>query len=79
MSFINYKKTKNSLANLNLDLEKKADKIKIKNLSYNEGKNEIKINSLVFDNNFVDISLIYDSKYNEVTDKGNPMQRYNIN
>ena len=24
---------------------------------------------LVFDNNFVDISLIYDSKYNEVTDK----------
>ena len=53
LSFINYKKTKNSLANLNLDLEKKADKIKIKNLSYQEGKNVIKINSLVFDNNFV--------------------------
>ena len=51
--FINYKKSKNSLANLNLDLEKKTDKIKIKNLSYKEGENIIKIKSLVFDNNFV--------------------------
>ncbi len=51
--FLNYKKTKNSLANFNLDLEKKIDKVKIKNLSYKEGKNLIKIKSLVFDNNFV--------------------------
>ena len=50
---LNYKKTKNSLANFNLDLEKKIDKVKIKNLSYKEGKNLIKIKSLVFDNNFV--------------------------
>ncbi len=51
--FINYKKSKNSLANLNLDLEKKTDKIKIKNLSYKEGENIIKINSLIFDNKFI--------------------------
>ena len=50
---LNYKKTKNSLANFNLDLEKKIDKVKIKNLSYKEGENLIKIKSLVFDNNFV--------------------------
>ena len=50
---INYKKTKNSLSNFNLDLEKKIDKVKIKNLSYKEGENLIKIKSLVFDNNFV--------------------------
>ena len=51
--FLNYKKTKNSLANFNLDLEKKIDKVKIKSLSYKEGENLIKIKSLVFDNNFV--------------------------
>lgn len=50
---LNYKKTKNSLANFNLDLEKKIDKVKIKSLSYKEGENLIKIKSLVFDNNFV--------------------------
>ena len=50
--FINYKKSSNTLANLNLDLEK-TDKIKIKNLSYKEGENIIKINSLIFDNKFI--------------------------
>ena len=51
--FMNYKKSKNSLANLILDLEKKADTIKINNLSYKEGENVIKIDTLVLDNNFV--------------------------
>ncbi len=50
------------------------DIIKTFNKIYYEKKNRL----LVFDNNFVNISLIYDSKYNEVTKKGNPMERYNI-
>ena len=53
MLLLNYKKTKNSLANFNLDLEKKIDKVNIKNLSYKEGENLIKINSLIFDNKFI--------------------------
>ena len=50
------------------------DIIKTFNKIYYEKKKRL----LVFDNNFVNISLIYDSKYNEVTKKGNPMERYNI-
>ena len=88
LSFINYKKTKNSLANLNLDLEKKTDKIKIKNLSYKEGKNVIKINSLVFDNNFVSYFKKIDVKTtdndfsiqnnNKINIKGNKFDASNL-
>lgn len=55
-------------------IKKLNEIIKTFNKIYYEKKNRL----LVFDNNFVNISLIYDSKYNEVTKKGNPMERYNI-
>ncbi len=43
---INYKKSKNSTANIVLILEKKKDDIKIKNLNFIEGKNNILIEDL---------------------------------
>ena len=48
---INYKKSKDSIANLALDLEKKRDFIKINSLYYEEGNNLIKLNDLKIKNN----------------------------
>ena len=48
---INYKKTKDSIANLALELEKKRDFIKINSLYYEEGNNLIKLNDLKIKNN----------------------------
>ena len=53
LPLINYKKSKNSLANVKLDLEKTQDKIKINNLEYKEKENLISINSLLLE----DLSL----------------------
>ena len=49
LPLINYKKSKNSLANVKLDLEKTQDKIKINNLEYKEKENLISINSLLLE------------------------------
>ena len=46
LDIINYQKPKNSIANVNLDLEQRQDDIKINNLNYEEGKNSIKIYGL---------------------------------
>tara|TARA_A100001015_G_scaffold242824_1_gene277548 strand:- start:653 stop:2824 length:2172 start_codon:yes stop_codon:yes gene_type:complete len=48
---INYKKSKDTIANLVLDLEKKRDFIKINSLYYEEGNNLIKINDFKIKNN----------------------------
>ncbi len=49
--FINYKKNKNSIANLLLNIEKNSNKIKINKFYFKEDKNLIKLNDLVFDKN----------------------------
>ena len=46
LDLINYKKTKNSLANLYLDLEKRKDILNINNLNFQEEKNSIKMQGL---------------------------------
>ena len=46
LDLINYKKPKNSIANLSFDLKKNKDNIKIEKLYYKEGNNLIKINNL---------------------------------
>ena len=46
INLINYKKSKNSIANLYLDLEKKNKIIKINKINYKEGSNLITINDL---------------------------------
>jgi len=46
LELINYKKRKNSIANLSLDLEKRKDNIKINKLNFAEGKDSIKIQGL---------------------------------
>ena len=51
LDLINYKKTKNNIANISLFLEKKKNNLNIKNLEFKEGKNGIKIEDLYFKNN----------------------------
>ncbi len=46
IDLINYKKSKNTIANIFLDLEKKKENIKIKKLYFKEGKNLIKIDDV---------------------------------
>ena len=46
LDLINYKKTKDSIANISLDLKKKNENIEIKNLNYFEKDNSIKISNL---------------------------------
>ena len=48
---INYKKTKDSIANLYLNLKKEKNILDIKNLDFQEGKNFIKIDNLILKNN----------------------------
>ncbi len=53
LDLINYTKAQNSIANINLDLEKKKNNIKINRLTFNEGKNIISIDNLnLRDNKF---------------------------
>ena len=51
IGLINYKKSKNSVANVFFDLEKKEDNIKVNRLTFNEGSNSIKIIDLRFKKN----------------------------
>ena len=51
VNLINYKKSKNSIANLSLNLEKRKDNLKINKLNFKEGSNSIKINNLVIKKN----------------------------
>ena len=51
IDLINFKKRKNSVANLSLDLIKKKDYFKINKLEFTEEKNSIRVNNLEFDNN----------------------------
>ena len=48
LELINYKKLKDTTAKISLDLDKRNDKIKIKKLSFNEGKNSIFIEDIIF-------------------------------
>ena len=48
IKLINYKKSKNSIANFSVDLEKKKNKININQVNYNEGNNYITIDKLIF-------------------------------
>ncbi len=59
LSFINYVKPKNSIANFYLDLEKNKKKIKIKKINFEEGNNSIKIKDLIFkENKFLSLKKI---------------------
>jgi len=51
LELINYKKTKNSIANFFLDLEKKKENININKLNFSEENNSIKIEGLSFKKN----------------------------
>ncbi len=51
LGLINYKKIKNKKANLNLNIEKKKNIIKVKKFDYIEGNNSIKIEDLGFKDN----------------------------
>ncbi len=48
LEFVNYKKSKNSTANISLDLEKRKDHINIIKLIFNEKNNKIEIDELKF-------------------------------
>ncbi len=47
-TLINYKKPKNLISNISLELEKKKNKIQINQLNYKQANNSIKINELIF-------------------------------
>ena len=51
LDLLNYKKSKDSIANLYLDLDKKKDQIEIKNLNFEEGKKSIEISGLKLNKN----------------------------
>ena len=51
LDFINYNKTKDTIANIILDLEKRKNKIHIKKFNFNEKNNSIKISDLFFQEN----------------------------
>ena len=51
LELINYTKSKGSIANLFLDLEKNKNNIKINNLNFEEGNNSMKFKDLEFENN----------------------------
>ncbi len=51
LDLLNYRKSKGSIANLYLDLDKYKDQIEIKNLNYEEGKKSIDISGLKFNKN----------------------------
>ena len=65
LDLINYQKSKNSVANLYLDLEKNKNNIHLKNINYNEGRSFIKINGLKLKKNkysdFKDIEIKTDN------------------
>ncbi len=48
LNFINFKKRKDTIAKLFLDLEKKNNDLKINNFNFKQGKNLIEINNLIF-------------------------------
>ena len=59
LKVINFEKSKNSIANLSLDVEKKKDITKINNFKFKEGKNSINVEDLIFQkNNFVSFKNI---------------------
>ena len=64
IDFINYKKTKNSIANFTINFEenKNKNKIKIKNFIFNDGKDTIKLEDFEFKNkkflNFKNLNII---------------------
>ncbi len=59
LDIINYKKNKNSVANLSLNLNKNKNNFLVNNLSFIEGKNSIKINGLKFkENKFVSLDKV---------------------
>ncbi len=51
LNLINYQKSKNSIANLSLDINKQKNELNIKNLNFSEEKNSIKIEGLKFKKN----------------------------
>ena len=74
LELINFRKTKNSIANLSLHLEKKKLKTKIKRFIFKEGKNVIEIINLIFKKD----KLISFDKIN-VTTKNNDFFIHNKN
>tara|TARA_B100000963_G_scaffold223492_1_gene194887 strand:- start:3071 stop:5242 length:2172 start_codon:yes stop_codon:yes gene_type:complete len=88
LPFINYKKSKNSLANIKLDLEKTKDKLKINNLVFKEKENLISINSLLIEeynlSSFKNIKVktlnndFLIQNFNEISIKGNQFDASNL-
>ena len=59
LDLINYKKNKDSIANISLDLKKKNENIEIKNLNYFENDNSIKVSNLkIKQNNLISFKRI---------------------
>ena len=54
IDLINYKKPKNTIANISIDVKKKDNNISINKIDYNEGNNLIKIENLKFKDNKFD-------------------------
>ena len=65
IDLINYKKPKNTLSSISLDIKKTKDNININEINFKEGNNSIKINGLVFEKNkFLKFTKIYVSTLN---------------
>ena len=65
IDLINYKKPKNTLSSISLDIKKTKDNININEINFKEGNNSIKIDGLVFEKNkFLKFTKIYVSTLN---------------
>ena len=51
IDFINYKKSKNSIANVFIDFSKKNNEVRVKEINYKNKDNVIKLNNLLFNKN----------------------------
>ena len=51
IDFINYKKSKNSIANIFIDFSKKNNEVRVKEINYKNKDNVIKLNNLLFNKN----------------------------
>ena len=59
LDFINYKKPKNSIANISINLDKQNNNTKINKINYKEGRNQINVEGLKFKKNkFVSLKKI---------------------
>ena len=51
LDLINYKKSKGSIANISVNLDKKKDNLRFNEINFIEGKNQIFLSDIKFDNN----------------------------